>query len=148
MSVVVCSLPPLLLTWALKMGDPFPPHLVWTPVMDLDGTRGQSSRFIAGSDPTEACSPPPTFPPRLGEQWRHHRPNSLLHLLRPFISSFVLLSSLIAAFQRRTASGTLTGCPESGLCLFTVNPNTGIVWLARPCVWLLLPSPLPLLRHH
>lgn len=65
MSVVVCSLPPLLLTWALNMGDPFPPHLVWTPVMDLDGTRGQSSRFIAGSDPTEAC-PPPDLPPSVG----------------------------------------------------------------------------------
>lgn len=35
--------------------------------MDLDGTRGQSSRFMAGFDPTEACSPPPTFPPPLGE---------------------------------------------------------------------------------
>lgn len=28
--------------------------------------------------------------------------------------------------------GMLTGCPESGLCLFTVNPNIGIVgWCGK-----------------
>lgn len=140
LSVLVCSLPLLHFTWPLKMGDPSP--CASCLVLSERSARKQGPVHPFQLRVRPACLSTSVGRTTVAPSAKQPPQPPALHLFHwaPLVFD--------CCFSKETASGTLTGCPESGLCLFTVNPNTGIVGLARRRVWLLLPSPLPLLSHH